>query len=365
MLLLAFYEKPDSRRHLWRQALLDGRPPTASREQPVPSLEFIALQRHDPEFLERDVDAAAVQDALRDFSDLVESVGDAPDWQHPALAAWPALQRDIAAWNALPEDRRNATALALFAVATILDDHRFLRVGCPWYRFAPRGFLSALQRPDPEDAPPADGHDVIRQWKEDLQHHSHHCAHPRRGSAPVRALARSPDPTCCKARRILSRDLRVLLSPELLNRASYPSSSCSASTTSWRDTWRTVIRPFRHGRTESASNGAQSTFPTLPTHLLTSSPFSADVERLEDELESALDALACGTSPPREPQRATSRKITRQAEADDDPLKRLDAQDREPQLAQELSSAAAAVQKRARPGLPGRGAQGPEVRSTS
>ena len=87
VLLLAFYEKPDSRRHLWRQ-MLAGRPPTASREQPVPSPEFIALQRYDAEFREREVDTAAVQDALRDFPDLVESVADAPDWQRPALAAW-------------------------------------------------------------------------------------------------------------------------------------------------------------------------------------------------------------------------------------------------------------------------------------
>ena len=35
--LLAFYEKPDLRRDLWRQMLVD-RPPTTSRRQPVPSL---------------------------------------------------------------------------------------------------------------------------------------------------------------------------------------------------------------------------------------------------------------------------------------------------------------------------------------
>ena len=164
VLLLAFYEKPDSRRHLWRQ-MLAGRPPTASREQPVPSPEFIALQRYDAEFREREVDTAAVQDALRDFPDLVESVADAPDWQRPALAAWPALQRDIGDWNALPDDRRDATALALFAVATVLDDHRFLR-------WAARGVdslredFSPLFNDQTEEATPDDGQDVIRQWKE-------------------------------------------------------------------------------------------------------------------------------------------------------------------------------------------------------
>ena len=124
--LTALYGNPESRRELWRQAL-DAHPPDTSRGQPVASLEFAALQRHDAEFRQREIDTAAAEDALRDFPGVVESVADAPQWQRPALAAWPTLQRDIAEWNAVPHDRREATALALFAIATILDDVRLLR----------------------------------------------------------------------------------------------------------------------------------------------------------------------------------------------------------------------------------------------
>ena len=332
VLLLAFYEKPDSRRRLWQQAL-DDRLPTAY-QQPVPSLEFIALQRHDTEFREREVDTAAVQDALRDFPDLLELVADAPDWQRPVLAAWPALQRDIADWNALSDDRRDATALALFAVATVLDDHRFLR-------WATRGVeslreeFSPLFNDHPEDAPPDDGHDVIRQWKEicntiattartlgadpprpellpDLLRYVDELAHLR-GSLTSLLNSAVPEQLLQRLHDILAR---------LLEDGDSPISA-------WKDRigeqWRSVYIP----NSPDTSSDIQS--------------LRADVERLEAELESALDAWRAARSH-RASLNEQHQEIKRQAEADDDPLKRLDAQDREPQLAQELYPAAAAVQ---------------------
>ena len=321
VLLVAFYEKPDSRRLLWRQAL-DGRPPPASR-QPVPSLEFIALQRYDAEFRERKVDIAAVQDALRDFPDLVESVADAPDWQRPALAAWPTLQRDIADWNTLPDDRRDATALALFAVATVLDDHRFLR-------WAARGVdslredFSPLFNDQPEDATPDDGHDVIRQWKEscntiattartlgadpprpellpDLLRHVDELAHL---GGPLTSLLNSavPEQLVQRVDDILAR---------LLEDGDSPISA-------WKDRigeqWRSVYIP----------HSPDTSPPDIES-------FRADVERLEAELESALDDWRAARRH-RARLNEQHQEIKRQAEADDDPLKRLDAQDREPEL---------------------------------
>lgn len=354
VLLLAFYEKPDSRRHLWRQ-MLAGRPPTASREPPVPSPEFIALQRYDAEFREREVDTAAVQDALRDFPDLVESVADAPDWQRPALAAWPTLQRDIADWNALPDDRRDATALALFAVATVLDDHRFLRWAARGIDSLREDFSPLFNDQTTEDAIPDDGQDVIRQWKEicntivttartlgadpprpellpDLLRHVDELAHLRDplislldGAVPEQLLQRVDD--------ILAR---------LLEDGDSPISA-------WKDgigeQWRSVY------------------IPKSPDTSPDNESLRADVERLEAELESALDDWRAAR---RHHARLNEQhqEIKRQADADDDPLKRLDAQDREPELAQALYTAATAVRS-ARPGIPGRGAQGPEVRSTS
>ena len=114
--LVAYYENPESRRQLWRQAL-DPHRQAAPHEQPVPSLEFIALQRHDGKFHEREVDIAAAEDAFRDFPDVVESIADTPAWQRPAIAAWPALHRDIAEWSDLPDDRREATLLATVRTA--------------------------------------------------------------------------------------------------------------------------------------------------------------------------------------------------------------------------------------------------------
>ena len=231
----------------------------------MPSLEFIALQRYDAEFREREVDIAAVQDALRDFPDLVESVADAPDWQRPALAAWPTLQRDIADWNTLPDDRRDATALALFAVATVLDDHRFLQ-------WAARGVdslredFSPLFNDQPGDATPDDGHDVIRQWKESCN------------AIVTTARTLGADPPRPELLPDLLRhvdELAHLGGPltSLLNSA-VPEQLVQRVDDILARLLEDGDSPIRHGRTESASNGARSAFPTLPTHLLlTSSPF--------------------------------------------------------------------------------------------
>lgn len=137
----------------------------------MPSLEFIALQRHDAEFHTREVDDSAVQEALRDLPDLLDSVADAPDWQRPALAAWPALHRDIAEWRGLPEDRREATALAVFAVATVLDDLRLLQPAAREVDTLADEFATLLHD-SPEDSGtaeevmPTKEDDPFRQWRE-------------------------------------------------------------------------------------------------------------------------------------------------------------------------------------------------------
>ena len=282
-LLLAFYEEPDSRRRLWRQALLDDRPPPASR-QPVPSLEFIALRRHDAEFRERELDASAVQDALRDFPDLVASLADVPDWQRPALAAWPALQRDVADWNALPEDRRDATALAIFAVATVLDDHRFLR-------WAARGIdslredFSPLFNDQTEEATPDDGQDVIRRWKDTCDAIA--VAARTLGADPLRSELLIEHLSDLERQVHTLTELRVPLT-ELRNRAAPEKllqriddilarrlEDGDSPISAWKDRigaqWRSVYIP-----------NSPDTSPDIES-------FRADVERLEAELESALD----------------------------------------------------------------------------
>ena len=168
VLLTAFYENPDSRRDIWRSTLNPPQEISAGASTSVlqpPSIEFSALEGYDPEFSEKDVDEAAVEEALRDLPDIVESITDAPAWQRPALAAWPTLHRDIAGWHDLPDDRRDAVVLALFAVATVLDDLRFLRRAAREVDAIHAEFAALLDDHSAE-APAHDDDDVIRDWNE-------------------------------------------------------------------------------------------------------------------------------------------------------------------------------------------------------
>ena len=335
VLLLAFYENPDSRRHLWQQALLDGHPPTASR-QLVPSLEFIALQRYDAEFREREVDTDTVQDALRDFPDLVESVADAPDWQRPALAAWPALQRDIADWNALPEDRRDATALALFAVATVLDDHRFLR-------WAARGIdslckdFSPLFNDQTEGATPDDGQDVIRRWKETCDAIA--VAARTLGADPLRSELLIERLSDLERQVHTLTELRVPLA-ELRNRA-VPEKLLQRVDDIVGELAEGDDSPIA-GWTHKIAALWRSAYP-LGADLDIES-LRTDVERVEADLEDALvhwrAALRKRTELDERHQEAR-----RCVEQEDDALKRLDAQDQEAELQQQLGRAAQELQR--------------------
>ena len=326
MALTAYYGNPESRRELWRQALAPD-PPGAPHGQPVPSLEFIALQRHDAEFREREVDVATVEDALRDFPVVVESVADAPDWQRPALAAVPALHRDIAVWNDLREDRREAVLHAVFAAATVLDDLRLLQ-------WAARGVdaladeFAPLLKDLPEESPGQED-DVIRRWREACD----------KIAATARTLG--ADPPQPELLPDLSRqvdglsDLRELLvrvlersSPEkllqrvddLLARLAESGDSPTAGLTDRiAAQWRSAYSP-----------GTDLDIESLRT----------DVERLETELETALDAWREGCRQRKEIDER-HRDAQRQAEQEDDALKRLDAQDHEARLQEELGRAAA------------------------
>ena len=125
-LITAFYEMPDARREVWRTEL--GRSeevPNASTWY-VPSLEHHALQGYDATFHQREVDETSLTASLIEFPDTIASVAEVPEWQRPALAVWPDLHRDVSRWKELPDDRRDVAAVAIFAVATILDDIRFL-----------------------------------------------------------------------------------------------------------------------------------------------------------------------------------------------------------------------------------------------
>ena len=167
-LITAFYETPDERCTVWRFTVAPSREVSDALGLPIPSLEERALERYDTEYRERALDRARLEDALGEFPDGAESFADAPEWRRPALAVWPDLHRDVTGWIELSADRRDAATLALFAVATILDDVRLLRwaadrVGALAEEFAPvlksRGGDHEAQERIQDDG-------VVQQWRE-------------------------------------------------------------------------------------------------------------------------------------------------------------------------------------------------------
>ena len=332
--LTAYYGNPESRRERWRQALGIGpRPPAANRRQPPPSLEFIALQHHDAEFREREVDSAAVEDALRDFPHVVESVADAPDWQRPALAAWPALHRNIAEWDDLPDDRREATLLAVFAVATVLDDLRLLQQAARGVDSLADEFATLLND-QPEDS--LAGEDDSRTVEDDVTRHWKATC----DAIAAAACALGEDPLQPELVADLPRQVNALADlhdavTEAINRASPErllqrgddfvaelaggdDSPISPWTGQITAQWRSAYPPSADPDVES---------------------LRADVERLEAELPDALAAWRAASRRRAEVQQQLQ-EARRRAEQEHDPLKRLDAQDEEAQLQQRLGRAA-------------------------
>ena len=339
--LVAYYENPESRRQLWRQAL-DPHRQAVPHEQPVPSLEFIALQRHDGKFHEREVDIAAAEDAFRDFPDVVESIADTPAWQRPAIAAWPALHRDIAEWSDLPDDRREATLLAVFAVATVLDDLRLLqRAACGVDALQDEFAALLKQRPADSQVGEEDSltekDSVIRRWKETCDAVA--SAARTLGADPLQPevlpervsdLSGQVD-TLSDLCATLTEILDQAAPEELLERVDNIVSQLAEGDDSPIASW-----------THQIAAQWRSAYPLRADPDVES--LRADVERLEAELEDALTLWRTGC------QRRTAlverhRKATRCAEQEDDPLKRLDAQDQEAELQQQLGRAAEEIQR--------------------
>ena len=118
--IMTFYSLPAERRTLWQRVF------KADPARVIPSLEYQALNSYDPEFLERELEETRLGEFFSDFPGYDDAISESPDWRLPALAAWPSLRTDLLQWETLSPPRRDAVTLATFAVATILDDVRFL-----------------------------------------------------------------------------------------------------------------------------------------------------------------------------------------------------------------------------------------------
>lgn len=161
----AFYENPEVRRNVWRHELdrADEVPPESS--WPIPSIEYHALLRYDPKFRSREGNESSFKESLIGVSDAEASFADVPEWQQPALRVWPAVRQDIVNWNALSATRREIVALTAFAVATILDDARFLQWAADQVDTLVDEFSLVLRKQANELQVITSG-DVIEQWNE-------------------------------------------------------------------------------------------------------------------------------------------------------------------------------------------------------
>ena len=341
--LTAYYGNPQCRRECWRQAQgIDARPSAAKRGQPPPSLEFMALQRHDPEFRKREVDTATVEEALRDFPDIVESVADAPDWQRPALAAWPAVYCDLAEWSELPDDRREAVSLAVFAVATLLDDVRLLQFAARHVDALADEFATLLndQRDGSltdDEAPPTGEDHVIRQWRETCE----------AAAAAARTLGADPLRPVLLPERVndLSRHVGILTDLcepviEALDRAA-PEKLLQRAHEIVAALARGDDSPLARWIDQIAAQW-RSAYP-LPVDFDVES-LQLDVDRLEAELPESVAAWRAATHHRADVQTRLD-EARRRAQQEDDPLKRLDAQDQEAALQQQIGRAAEETQR--------------------
>ena len=331
-LLTAFYEDPDRRRNIWC-ATLDRfhEPPTTlgAKKSPfyVPSLEFLALEGYDPEFREREVDEAAAKEALRDLPDVGESITDAPAWQRPALAAWPAVHRDIAGWPDLPDDRRDAVVLALFAVATVLDDLRFLRWAAREVDALHAEFATLLDDRGAE-ALAHDDDEVIRDWNETCDKIAD-AARTLGGDPPQ--PERLPD---------LSRHVRTL--DGLRERVEAVIASRSPETLLQRVEDLLADLAETHGESPIAQCSRQIAGQWRRAYPPDADPdidsLRADVERLPDSVENALDQWRTKRRRKLDLD-AQLDEIKRRAESADSPAARTKAENDEERLQRDLTSA--------------------------
>ena len=142
-LITRYYKSPHARRERWRELTsFSGDEPLST----VPCLEDRALHGYDKDYRDLMIDETRLDDAWADFPGAVVPIADTPEWQHPALAIWPDLRHKVIEWDSLGTNDRDAAVLALFAVATILDDVRILRWAADRTSALTEEFAFALDR---------------------------------------------------------------------------------------------------------------------------------------------------------------------------------------------------------------------------
>ncbi len=131
--LFELYGDPHIRRFFWKfshdQAAASD---TVNRTDSAsfPSLEWNILSKYIPDPFPTEHDTARIDEAFGDWPDLVQCLEDRDEvpWAGLAARVWSDVRKDLDGWEALEDEKRRQTAMAAFAVATIIDDQRILRV---------------------------------------------------------------------------------------------------------------------------------------------------------------------------------------------------------------------------------------------
>ena len=123
-LLTRFYNSASARRRHWNASINAS---DSDQLNAWPCLEDRALRSFDQEFQNREIEREKLDEALASISDVLSFPDELPDCQRAALALWPTLRSNVLDWGDLDVDRRIGVTMAVFAVATILDDVRVLR----------------------------------------------------------------------------------------------------------------------------------------------------------------------------------------------------------------------------------------------
>ncbi len=122
--LIRFYSMPDQRVALWKAGVEMGE---ESQGRLPPSFEYEALFAYDSHLPDRPLEESRVEAALADFPGIIDSLFGPPQWQDLALAVLPELRASVRDWGTLAPERRAVVPLAIFAVATLLEDARLLQ----------------------------------------------------------------------------------------------------------------------------------------------------------------------------------------------------------------------------------------------
>ena len=131
--LFELYGDPHIRRFFWKSSYNRGAASDTinrTNSPPFPSLEWSILSKSTPDPFPTEHDAEEIAKAFGDWPDLVQYLEDRNEvpWAGLAARVWSDVRKDLDGWEALEDEKRRQTALAAFAVASIVDDQRILRV---------------------------------------------------------------------------------------------------------------------------------------------------------------------------------------------------------------------------------------------